>query len=760
MSSSLAFMLRQQRLLVAALIVGFAVSAPNNAFAQPGTVLGEQKISQTTGGFTGPLNNFDFFGSSITSLGDLDGAGPSATAVAVGAPLDDDGAASAGAVWVLFLDAGGSVLSESKISATAGGFTGLLDANDNFGSSLAGLGDINGDGTVELAVGSPRDDDSLPPNTAGGDRGAVYILSLTPTGAVASHVKISASVGDFGGVLDSLDRFGSAVGAAGDIDGDGRVDLVVGAELDDDGGTGRGAAWVLFLDTDGIVLSEQKISGLDGGFTGVLDDNDGFGSAVVGIGDLDGNGTPDLAVAARNDDDGSDALANFGAVWILFLNGDGTVATHQKISNTDGAFTGILDRGDTLGYSLVAIGDIDGDAVTELAVGTANDDDGGTDTGAVWILFMNTDGTVALNRKISALDGGFLGPLGTSDNFGSGVAALGDIDGDGVNDLGVGARFNDDGGSTRGAAWILLLDGAVSTCGNGIVEGAEDCDDGNTEDADCCSSVCRFEGAGTRCLDNDLCNGTEVCDGAGTCLAGPVLNCNDSNLCTDDGCDALSGCINAANTAPCSDSNLCTTGDQCVNGVCAGQAPLNCDDGSLCTFDTCDDALGCLNEPALRNLCRVSEKGKLKIEIETLDPDETELEWKWQKGALVELQDLGDPTADTDYTLCIFDQDNGTVTLATELTVPANGAWRDKGSKGWDYKDHGTFDGVRKLKVRTGADGKARVDLKAEGLNLPMPSEVAPGQFFVEDPSVIVQMINSVGTCWESEVNPKVEFDD
>ena len=104
----------------------------------------------------------------------------------------------------------------------------------------------------------------------------------------------------------------------GDLDGDGVGDLAVGARWDDDGGSGRGAVWILHLDTDGTVKSHRKISSTQGGFTGTLDDFDGFGADVATLGDLSGDGVGDLAVAAQGDDDGG---TNPGAVWILFLDG-------------------------------------------------------------------------------------------------------------------------------------------------------------------------------------------------------------------------------------------------------------------------------------------------------------------------------------------------------------------------------------------------------------------------------------------------------
>ncbi len=76
-------------------------------------------------------------------------------------------------------------------------------------------------------------------------------------------------------------------------------------------------------------------------------------------------------------------------MWVLFLTTDGTVKSHQKISDTAGGFTGMLDIGDSFGFSLVSLGDLDGDGVGDLAVGAELDDDGGTDRGAMWILFLD-----------------------------------------------------------------------------------------------------------------------------------------------------------------------------------------------------------------------------------------------------------------------------------------------------------------------------------------------------------------------------------
>jgi hypothetical protein len=340
------------------------------------------------------------------------------------------------------------VREHQKINELEGNFQGVLIDHAAFGRSVAVIGDLDGDGIDELAVGVFKDADGGP------DRGAVYILFMNRDGTVRSQQKISATEGGFAGPLRDGDRFGTAVAGLGDLDGDGVPDLVVGAVFDDDGGTDRGALWVLFLNRDGTVRGHQKISTLEGEFTGVLQDGGTFGISVANLGDVDGDGVTDIAVGARRDDDGGEYR---GAVWILFLERDGTVKAHQKISSTDGNFAGVLEDGVEFGQSVAALGDFDGDGIPDVVVGAFRDNDGARHAGAVWLLLLNRDGTVREHHKISATAGGFRGRLRENDLFGSGVALIGDLDGDGVPDLAVGARRADDGGLDRGAIWLLLM---------------------------------------------------------------------------------------------------------------------------------------------------------------------------------------------------------------------------------------------------------------------------------------------------------------
>ena len=438
-----------------------ALCAHGVAGATPGTVLSSQKISDLVGNFLDPLGNLDEFGGAVANLGDLDGDGASVVALAVGAIGDGT---NRGAVYILFLNAGGSVISSQKINGTVGGFTGMLADDDEFGGSLAFLGDLDGAGpsVAALAVGTGFDDDG------GADRGAVYILFLRDNGTVLSNQKISDTAGNFLEPLGDLDEFGGSVAGLGDLDGAGAsvAALAVGAGGDDDGGSDRGALYVLFLASTGNVLSYQKISDTAGNFLEPLSNLDGFGTAVASLGDLDGPGgsAGTLAVGAAGDDDGG---ADRGAFYILFLSSTGSVVSYQKVSDTVGNLVETLINLDEFGGSLAGLGDADryGPAVSAIAVGAIGRDDGGSGRGAVYVLYLNSAGAVLSEQKISSTAGGFAGPIDNADQFGSALTALGDLDGFGpcTQTLIVGAVGDDDGGSARGAVWVLGLDGITTS---------------------------------------------------------------------------------------------------------------------------------------------------------------------------------------------------------------------------------------------------------------------------------------------------------
>jgi len=133
------------------------------------------------------------------------------------------------------------------------------------------------------------------------------------------YVKIENGSGGMMADLEPGDRFSR------DHDQAGVIDLVIGARSDDDGATDAGALYIAFLNSDGTVQSNQKISMLEGGFNETLLENNFFGYGVAGIGDYDNDGIPDIAASAPS--------STNRALYIIHLNRDGTVKNFVKNSN-------------------------------------------------------------------------------------------------------------------------------------------------------------------------------------------------------------------------------------------------------------------------------------------------------------------------------------------------------------------------------------------------------------------------------------------
>ncbi len=407
------------------------------------TASSHHEFSDTQGNFLETLNDNDYMGRGACGVGDLNGDG--VIDLALGAYRDDDGGTDRGAVYILFMGSDGDCDSTQKISDTQGGFTATMYNDNKFGACVEPLGDLDGDGVPDIAVGAAGDP------TGGTRAGAMFFLFLNSDGTVKSYAKVDDNTG-LGGALDAKDNFGWTIAQIGDLNGDSVPETAVSSIADDDGGTNRGAVYILFHDNEGVVDSVQKISDTQGGFTGTLTNSCNWGHPTH-LGDLNGDGVPDMAVGAPNGDDGG---TNRGEVWVLFLASDGTVDSHQKISDTQGDFDGTLINEDKLGY-LGGAADFNGDGIMDILSGCHGLDDGGSNRGGFYILILGTDGKVDHEYRFSSTSGNLQMTMDDGDLLGITVNELGDFDGDGKTDIMVGHDFDDDGGTNRGAAYIVTL---------------------------------------------------------------------------------------------------------------------------------------------------------------------------------------------------------------------------------------------------------------------------------------------------------------
>ena len=412
-----------------------------------------------TNGFV--INGIDFgdgSGNSVSGAGDVNGDG--IDDVIIGA--DREGDDYSGASYVLFGRNSGfsSSLNLSTFNGTNGFAINATGAYDYSGRSVSGAGDVNGDGFDDVIVGAPGD--------IGYGEGDSYVVFGNNSG-FSSSLNLSTLDGTNGFAINGIatgGRSGSSVDGAGDINGDGIDDVIVGAP-----GSSAGKSYVMFGQNGGFSPSFDltTLDGTNGFVLDGIDSGDYSGVSVSRAGDINGDGIDDLIIGAATADPNGNTQA--GESYVVFGQNSAFSAIFDlgALDGTNGFTINGIDTNDFSGISVSAAGDVNGDGIDDLIIGSNSGPNGES-----YVVYGKDIG-FSSSLDLNSLDGtnGFaLIGIDLDDLSGSSVSGAGDVNGDGIDDLIIGARGADPYGNARAGESYVVFGRAVPEPGSAALFGA------------------------------------------------------------------------------------------------------------------------------------------------------------------------------------------------------------------------------------------------------------------------------------------------
>ena len=416
----------------------------------------------------------DRAGTSVAGIGDVNG--DAIADLVVGAPGLDASAANAGGAYVVFgrSTAFPPTLALSTLDGTTGFRLDGAAAGDEAGGAVAAAGDLDDDGVADLAIGARSAD----PN---GERsGATYVVFGRAAGGFAAVLTLASLDGTTGFRVNGAaadEESGAAVAGIGDIDHDGDDDLAIGAPFADPSGELSGSTYVVYGRNTAFAatLDAAALDGTTGFRIDGIAFNDRSGSAVSGAGDLDGDGVADLAIGAFAAEPDA-ALNASGSTFVVRGRASGGFPATLSLSTLDGSNGHRIDgaaAGDVSGRA-VSAGDVNGDGTDDLAIGADLADPNGAESGSSFLVF-GAAGATAPQRSLASIDGRngvrFDG-VAAFDHSGFALARAGDFNGDGIEDLVVGAELADlvaPPRSAAGSAWVVYGNAAPLRSGAAAV---------------------------------------------------------------------------------------------------------------------------------------------------------------------------------------------------------------------------------------------------------------------------------------------------
>jgi hypothetical protein len=382
----------------------------------------------------------DVSGHSVAGAGDVNSDGYDD--FLIGAPGNPFGGDSPGKTYLILGNA--TIASWGKDFNLANAHASFIgeNATDCSGWSVAGAGDVNGDGYDDFLIGAFQYDAVFD-----SDEGKTYlILGNATISSWGKNFNLADAHASFIGEGAS-DWSGCSVAGAGNVNGDGYDDFIIGAPMADKAGK---TYLILGNATIASWGKDFDLADAHASFAGE-DDYDASGRKVAGAGDVNGDGYDDFLIGAPEDSDYGDTV---GQTYLIL--GNATISSWGKSLNLSAAHASFIGEnlGDEAGHEVAGAGDINGDGYDDLLICAPYHSNGGKYAGKTYLILGKGSGW-GMDFNLFAADASFIGE-NAWDRSGMSVAGAGDVDGDGVDDFLIGALYNSERGTETGQTYLVL----------------------------------------------------------------------------------------------------------------------------------------------------------------------------------------------------------------------------------------------------------------------------------------------------------------